>query len=1344
MSGGFEKELKIVARAYNQAQQGLQATAQGIENIAKSAVNTAAATAKLNQAFGAAVAQAEGFKRAANGLYLPISQAGDAADKAGKSVGGMGGHAGHARDAVQDLYMTLGTLGFIRGFQVALTGLIGTYREFNATVTQASMIADDYAGVLERSAMTAGKRGPQELATVYRDIGSAGLQASDVIASSVPVMQFATAAMIDQSDAAQAVIAAASSFKIPFTEADRITNAFAEAMNRTTLGGRDLVYALASIGPVAGMAEQGLGQTLGAVAALRNAGAHAQDAATSVRAAMLHLSAPSDEARDAMKALGIEVFDASGRMKQWSEIVREFETALAPYNQQTRQMALTTILGSDGIRAMAASMQMGSGRLEDLAAQFENADGSARRMSSAMEETLDGTMRRVTGNIDRAAIAIGSDLEPAIVSVLGFIDKLVSGFVHLDDASRKVVEVSLGAAGVAVALTSVASIIKMLSPSVVSLAVGLNKLGPAITSVTVAGKALTLSLGGVVGIVGVLAVALGLAYGAWRSYQEGQHRAALQGVETAKTVSDQRDRLRELSTELETLASRTSPTNEEQNRLKQLTGEIAKLAPEAAAGIDQMTGRVTDLGKVLAGTNTAMDRMLQQSSILAKGAVTAAQGRLPDLQQQRAGLESKIAGWTEALQPGNERQMRGMAGLDLGLKWQEVAYSSADKLRQLGTNRLSALVQEAASLGAQIAELEAIIEQGNALRYGTVKPSSWDAPTDEFGNLLPPPFTPSGGKNGTDLFGGGGDKPTWISQWKAGFEAMAASAEPARNAVDRLGGELDILSAKQAYYLDLLADGKGGIEAAAGAENARVQIIERLTAQQDALHQANEAYRALLPQLQTEQERLDSLLASGAITAKDHAEASKTLRSEANKLSGAINDNSAAWWRNEQAITSAEAAAGKAQRTLQEAQQKLNDQAYQQATTAMRHEVAMKRLSVVQQITLLRQMLQEMTLSAEQAGAIQEQLVGLYGQKVRDELERVEAAYRDSMDQVTDDLDRSLGDIERRLQDTIGPLKAQLEALEGESRTTDRTRAAEDHNRRIADLQKDRQYHEKRMGREHQEALKRIDEQIAEENRRWQEQQDDWNLDDRKRAIEDEIEEAEEGAKREREQAQKDAAQRRKDLEAHYQEVKRLTEQGILDAIAALAATNPQWFTAGQTLIDQLIAGLESGDFSAVLAQINSVKAAADAAAAAAQAVVQSSGGMSSGTGTTATNPMGAILGAFNPFLGIGFNQVTTNIPGFASGAWEIPYDDMVARLHKGETVLPAHAAEAFRSFSPALSNLDRVITEVGRAVVQAIMSKPAPVQQIYGAQTAYIEDSTDLGLLSRQIARDVLRTQTP
>ncbi|MFO7172059.1 MAG: phage tail tape measure protein [Bacillota bacterium] len=829
-----------------------------------------------------------------------------------------------ASQSVDDLLQTLGALGLVSGAERALRGITGTTREFGAIARQASLIAEDYTGALERQALAAteGIYGPIELAEAYRELGAAGAEVNEVLAAAPEILDFATAAMIDQADAAQAVIAAASSFRIPLTEASRITDAFAEAMNRTTLGGRDLVYALASIGPVAAIANQQLGETIAAVAALRNAGASAQDAATSVRSAMLHLANPTQEAAELIQYLGIQLYDAQGNMKQWSDIVAEFERALAPFNQQARNMILTTIFGSDGIRAMAASMQMGSDNLRRLARDLENAEGAASAMARTMGDTLDGALRRLAGNTQRAAIVFGQDLQPAIVSVVGFIDRLVAGFVHLDDATRGLIEVILGGAGLVVALASVARIIQLLVPGLTAAISLVGQARTAIVGLATGTQALSLSLGSVLGILGVVAGVLGVGYLAWKTYRTGMEQATLAGVEEARVLYNKAQRIRELTEELKTLAANTNPTAEEQARLRDVTEELARLAPLAAQGIDEQTGAITDLTKVLEGANAEMEKYIEQSESMAKAALAIAQIRLPQLEEELQQVDEEMAKLTRARDLGPEfargQMLAEPRGPTIpGLSWLgsllfgESEAKGLTQLRMLITGdpakieaeaavQLTQLRQRAFQLKAEINELKEMQRVAEALLRGE-DPSSGRSGG---GGAQTTPAT-TGGRGLPPDFGRGRSGPSWLEQWRNSLQATLHTLAPYEQALARASGRLDILNAKQAYYLALLRDGKGGIELLIEAEKTRDEVVQALRQHQEELHRTNEAYRAMLVTLGQEQERLDALYAAGKISREDYAEASRRVREETERLNQAIARNSAAWWQDELAIAQA-------------------------------------------------------------------------------------------------------------------------------------------------------------------------------------------------------------------------------------------------------------------------------------------------------------------------------------------------------------------------------------------------------------------------------------------------------
>jgi TP901 family phage tail tape measure protein len=183
-------------------------------------------------------------------------------------------------------------------------------------------------------------------------------------------------------------------------------------------------------GAVARMAGQDFREILSVGCVMRDSGIQAQDAGTSIKAALMALMAPSNEARDTLEALNIQVYDASGQMKAWSGIVSEFEKALGPLNDQSKQLVLGTVFGSDGIRAMSASLNKGSGYLREFTEGLKHAEGATHKMATAMADTFDGAVRKVNASLERAKILMFEDFASGAVNILNVINTMIIGFTR--------------------------------------------------------------------------------------------------------------------------------------------------------------------------------------------------------------------------------------------------------------------------------------------------------------------------------------------------------------------------------------------------------------------------------------------------------------------------------------------------------------------------------------------------------------------------------------------------------------------------------------------------------------------------------------------------------------------------------------------------------------------------------------------------------------------------------------------------------------------------------------------------------------------------------------------------
>ena len=82
-----------------------------------------------------------------------------------------------------------------------------------------------------------------------------------------------------------------------------------------------------------------------------------------------------------------------------------------------------------------------------------------------------------------------------------------------------------------------------------------------------------------------------------------------------------------------------------------------------------------------------------------------------------------------------------------------------------------------------------------------------------------------------------------------------------------------------------------------------------------------------------------------------------------------------------------------------------------------------------------------------------------------------------------------------------------------------------------------------------------------------------------------------------------------------------------------------------------------------------------------------------------------SVFGGGSAFFRDRVNQALSGLPGHASGLENVPYDNYIARLHKGETVLTAKEASAYRSgegntrVEAAVNRLGEILNQVLSAI---------------------------------------------
>ncbi|CAE1144947.1 phage tail tape measure protein [Serratia sp. Tan611] len=247
-----------------------------------------------------------------------------------------------------------------------------------------------------------------------------------------------------------------SQFTLPAGEMDRVSDVLTAAFTRSNTDLRNLGDTMKYAGPVASKLGISLEVAAGMAGILANNGLRGSDAGTAMRASLARLSSPPKAAAKALQELGVSVADATGKMRPAETILLDLYNATKKYGQVDQVSFFKDIAGEEafvGLQTLVAGA--GSGELQKLIGELKGANGEASKVAKTMadnlggdlknldsawegfriqvEETADGSLRKLTQGLSDAITATSSwvkenpKLAQSLLLAAGALTALVAG-----------------------------------------------------------------------------------------------------------------------------------------------------------------------------------------------------------------------------------------------------------------------------------------------------------------------------------------------------------------------------------------------------------------------------------------------------------------------------------------------------------------------------------------------------------------------------------------------------------------------------------------------------------------------------------------------------------------------------------------------------------------------------------------------------------------------------------------------------------------------------------------------------------------------------------------------------
>jgi TP901 family phage tail tape measure protein len=416
---------------------------------------------------------------------------------AGQAKGALGGLQGTLAGVGETLTKRV-TLPLV-GVGVAAAKVAGDFEAQMATLSVAARGSSVSLETLREAALKTGADtslvgiSASESAEAIENLFKAGQDATDIFGdlngyldgtaelsgSLRAAIDLQAASELDLAQTSELVAITMATFGLEADDAGRIVDSFVQSADASVTSVSELGDAMVNVGPLANSLGWSLEDTNTALAILSERGIRGAEAGTNLKSMMLNLMKQTDPVTDALRELGVALFDAEGNMKSLPVILGELEGAMAGATQEQRSYYIQTLAGSYGQAAMNTLLGEGSAGWAEMEAGIASA-ATAADVAGARTDTFQGAMEALQGTIETLLIQAGTPLiNDFLRPAVEWLSEVVGWFTALSpEVQQAAIKFGLLAAGMGPAIRIGSSLIGTFS----GLAGGALKMGSALTA----------------------------------------------------------------------------------------------------------------------------------------------------------------------------------------------------------------------------------------------------------------------------------------------------------------------------------------------------------------------------------------------------------------------------------------------------------------------------------------------------------------------------------------------------------------------------------------------------------------------------------------------------------------------------------------------------------------------------------------------------------------------------------------------------------------------------------------------------------------------------------------------
>ncbi len=339
----------------------------------------------------------------------------------------------------------------VAAFGVAAVKMAADFDQQMSTVQANTGATSAQMDQLRAAAIEAGAStvySASDSADAINDLGKAGMSVTDILNGGLTgALNLAASDGMAVGDAAENMAKALRMFPLKGSQASQVADTLAAGAGKAVGNVSDFGEALNNCGAQANSFGMNVQETTGVLALFAQNGTIGAEAGTQLNSMLMKLAAPSAEASNTMKELGISAYDAQHHFVGMANFAGQLQKAEKGLTDEQRNQANATIFGSYAIKAANYLYEAGESGVNKWTKAVSES-GYAAEQAAAKNNNLKGDLENLSGSMESLMISVGEGAQGPLRKMVQGLDTLVDTFSGLPSGAQQTIVVMASLAGV--------------------------------------------------------------------------------------------------------------------------------------------------------------------------------------------------------------------------------------------------------------------------------------------------------------------------------------------------------------------------------------------------------------------------------------------------------------------------------------------------------------------------------------------------------------------------------------------------------------------------------------------------------------------------------------------------------------------------------------------------------------------------------------------------------------------------------------------------------------------------------------------------------------------------------